>query len=64
MKEKSENCKLKGYKDKKMQSKVYEKLDEEGHRGLQCKKESSINCSSTRTDGGTKTIEGKAEVYL
>ena len=47
-----------------MQSKVCEKLDEEGHRWLQCKKESSINYSSTRTDGGTKDIEGKTEVYL
>ena len=31
MKGKSENCKLKKYKDKKMQIKVYEKLDEESH---------------------------------
>ena len=36
MKEKSENCKLKRYKDKKMKIAVYEKLDEESHRWLQC----------------------------
>ena len=33
MKGKSENCKLKKYKDKKMQIEVYEKLDEESHNG-------------------------------
>ena len=32
MKGKSENCKLKNYKNKKMQSEVYDKLDEESHR--------------------------------
>ena len=32
MKGKSENCKLKINKDKKMQSEVDEKLDEESHR--------------------------------
>ena len=31
MKGKSKSCKLKKYKDKKMQSEVYEKLDEESH---------------------------------
>ena len=36
MRRKSENCKLKKYKDKKMQSELYEKLDEENHRWLQC----------------------------
>ena len=36
MEVKSENCKLKKYKDKKMQCEVYEKLDEESHRWLQC----------------------------
>ena len=36
MKGKSTNCKLKEYKDKKMQSEVYAKLDEESHRWLQC----------------------------
>ena len=36
MKGKSKSCKLKKYKDKKMQSEVYEKLDEESHRWLQC----------------------------
>ena len=35
MKGKSENCKLRKYKDKKMQSEVYENLDEESHRWLQ-----------------------------
>ena len=33
---KSENCKLKKYKDKKIQSEMYKKLDEERHRWLQC----------------------------
>ena len=36
MRRKSENCKLKKYKDEKMQSELYEKLDEENHRWLQC----------------------------
>ena len=36
MKGKSENWKLKKYKDKKIQSEVHEKLDEESHRWLQC----------------------------
>ena len=36
MKGKSKNCKLKEYKDKKMQNEVYAKLDEESHRWLQC----------------------------
>ena len=36
MKEKSENCKLKKYKIKKLRSEVYKKRDEESHRWLQC----------------------------
>ena len=36
MKGMSENCKLKKYKDKKMQSDGHEKADEESHRYLQC----------------------------
>ena len=61
MKGKSENCKLKKYKDKKMQSEVYEKLDEESHIWLQCniKPKKVVSISSTRIDGGNEGIKGK-----
>ena len=55
MKGKSENCKLKKHEHKKMQSEVYEKLDEESHKMATMQyrtKESSINYRSKRTDGG------------
>ena len=45
MKGKSENCKLKINKDKKMQSEVDEKLDEESHRQQQCNIESKKRAS-------------------
>ena len=37
MRGKSENCKLVKYKDKKMQNKASEQLDEEKYRWLLCK---------------------------
>ena len=59
MKEKSENCKLRKYKDKKMQSEVYENLDEESHRWLQWniepKKVESI--IEVQQHGGNKGVE-------
>ena len=59
MKGKSENCKLRKYKDKKMQSEVYENLDEESHRWLQWniepKKVESI--IEVQQHGGNKGVE-------
>ena len=60
MKGKVENCKLKKYKDKTKQSEVYEKLDEESSRWLQCSIEPKKVASVIAVpDGGNKGMEGK-----
>ena len=57
----SENCKLKKYKDKKMQRDGHEIANEESQIfTMQYRtKESSISYSSTRTDGENKVVEEK-----
>ena len=60
MKGKAENCKLKKYKDKTKQSEVYEKLDEETSRWLQCNIEpKKVTPVIAVPDGGNKGMEGK-----
>ena len=75
MKGMSKNCKLKKYKDKKMQSDVHEKADEESHRYLQCNiepkkvasiiavQEQMVKTRLWKENRGLHVKSGKSRIY-